>query len=132
MQTYPTNPDFHFLVFAPGLETWIFRAARRYWETYRPVLYSMQSTDDTALIQHASGRQTTVVVTLVMRRDTAEAVRAAVEAALPGVLLDPLVYDSATDLQITLNARVEFNQRFGVPSTDAPEPTRTPGPVQAN
>ncbi|MBN1966369.1 MAG: hypothetical protein JW910_17095 [Anaerolineae bacterium] len=138
MQTIPTNPDHHFLLFAPGLEAWVFAAARRYWDAYRPILYSMRTTDDVALLEYASGtgrtdsRQGggTVAVTLVMRRDTAAAVRAAVAERLPDVYLDPLVYDVATDLQITLNARVEFNQRFGVPEgEDTPRPTPTFGPV---
>lgn len=139
MQTIPTELDYHFLLFAPGLEAWVFAAARRYWATYQPVLYSMRTPDDVALVEHAAGttqadnREATrqVAVTLVMRRDTAPAVREAVVARLPGVYLDPLVYDAATDLQITLNARVEFDQRFGVPadSADTPRPTPTHGPV---
>jgi len=128
-QTIPTNPDFHFLVYAPGLDHWVFQSAQRYWKTYRPILYTMRAPDDVNLIGYTLDGQREVAVTLVMRRDTAAAVRAAVEEQLPGIFLDPLVYDAAVDVQITLNGRVEFSQRFGVPPEDSPQPTRTPGPI---
>lgn len=130
MQSAPNNPDYHFLLFAPGLESWIFRAAEQYWTTYRPILYSMQAPDDIALVTYTTGTQRTVAVTLAMRRDTAPAIRAAVSGLLDNVYLDPLVYDTPTDLQLTLNARVEFRQRFGVPVSNGPsEIVPTPGPV---
>jgi hypothetical protein len=131
MQTPPAAPDFHFLLFAPGLETWIFRAARRYWDAYRPTMYSMGAPDDVELVTYAQGQRRQVAVTLIMRRDNAPAVRAAVGEILTDVYLDPLVYDSPTDLQITLNARVEFDQRFGIPddASATPDATRTPGPI---
>ncbi len=132
MQSFPASPDFHFLVFAPGLDAWIFRAARRYWATYRPILYAMRTPEDFALVGYAAAEGRVVVMTLAMRRDTAATVRAAAETLLPSVTLDPLVYDTPTDLQITLNARAEFKQRFGVPETSAGpgiQPTSTPGPI---
>jgi hypothetical protein len=130
MQLIPTNPDFHFLIFAPGLESWVFSAARRYWATFRPILYSMRMPEDVELVAYTVGGSREIAVTLAMRRDTAPAVRAAVSERLPTVYLDPLVYDTATDLQLTLNGRAELNQRFGVPPETAPQPTRTPGPIQ--
>lgn len=129
MLQVPDNLIYHFMLFAPGLETWIFRAARRYWAHYRPVLYSMRTPDDVALISYADARQSRIALTLIMRRDTAAAVRAVVEAQLPQVFLDPLVYDSPTDLQITLNARVEFDQRFGVPAATPVAPFATAVPI---
>jgi hypothetical protein len=130
MQTAPTDPDYHFLVFAPGLESWLFRAGERYWDVFRPVVYSMAAPDDFALIASVTGGRRRVAVTLALRRDTAPAVQAALRALADQVYLDPLVYDSPTDLYLTLNARVEQGQRFGVPTApDAPEATRTPGPV---
>ncbi len=131
MQPPPVAPDYHFMLFAPGLEAWIFRAARRYWTRYRPIVYSMRAPDDVALVTYTLGRRRQIAVTLVMRRDTAAEVRAAAADRLPGVFLDPLVYDTPTDLQITLNSRAEFEQRFGVPEApSAPGATRVPGPVQ--
>jgi hypothetical protein len=133
MQTIPTNPDFHFMLFAPGLEAWIFRAAQRYWSQYRPVLCSMQTPEDIDLVTYVRGERREIAVTLIMRRDSAEAVRSAVTRRLLDVYIDPIVYDSPTDLQITLNARAEFDQRFGVPSGSlAPQATRTPGPINTN
>jgi hypothetical protein len=130
MQTTPANPDIHFLIFAPGLESWVFRTAQKYWDAYHPVIYSMNTPEDISLVTFATGDDRTVAVTLVMRRDTAPAIRAAVSSLLADVVLDPLVYDTPTDLQLTLNARVDASQRFGVPSViTGPEPTRTPGPV---
>lgn len=130
MQTIPFNPDFHFLLFAPGLESWVFQAARRYWATFRPILYSMQAPDDVQLVAYTVGGSREIAVTLAMRRDTAPAIRAAVAERLPTVYLDPLVYDTPTDLQLTLNGRAALNQRFGVPLETTPRPTRTPGPIQ--
>lgn len=129
MQNIPTTFDYHFLLFAPGLEAWVFPAAQRYWDAFRPILYSMRTADDLDLVTYASEGGRVVVVTLIMRRDTASLVRPAVERRLPNVYLDPLVYDEAVDVQLTLNGRVEFNHRFGVPDDATPQPTRTPGPI---
>ncbi len=127
MQTVPSNPDYHFLVFAPGLESWPFRAAERYWDTFRPIMYSMAAPDDFTLVTAATGARRSVALTLAMRRDTAAAVRGALGNLAERLYFDPLVYDSPTDLYLTLEARVTRGQRFGVPP--APEATRTPGPV---
>jgi hypothetical protein len=131
MQTPPANPDYHFMLFAPGLESWIFRAATRYWTAYRPILYSMRTPEDIDLVTYATGEGRSVAATLIMRRDTAEAVRNTVARFLTDVYIDPLVYDSPTDLRITLDARTEFSQRFGVPAIPlTPQATRTPGPIR--
>ncbi len=137
--TPPATFDVHFLLFAPGLnEAWFFRAARTYWITFRPVVYSMSVPDDLALVGYAVEKQKIVAVTLIMRRDTAFVVRSAFTSRYPDVFFDPLVYDAPDDLALTLDGRARLGQRFGVPTllpTDSslpgaePGATRTPGPV---
>ncbi len=140
--TPPAAFDVHFLLFAPGLnQAWFFRAARTYWITFRPVVYSMNVPDDLALVGYAVEKQKVVAVTLIMRRDTAFVVRSAFTSRYPAVFFDPLVYDAADDLALTLDGRARLGQRFGVPTllpADSPLPegegpgvraTRTPGPV---
>lgn len=131
-QNPPPSPDFHFLLFAPGLgETWFFRAARRYWYVFRPIAHSMAAPDDLDLVGYPVEEGRTVAITLVARRDTAAAVRAAISQRFPNVYLDPLVYDTADDLALTLNGRADAGQRFGVPTGETGGPTATPrAPIQ--
>lgn len=129
-QTLPPLPDYHFLLFAPGLDAWLFAAAQRYWTVFRPVMYTMRTPEDLDLIAFAAeDGGVTLAVTVVMRRDTAPAIRGALSLRLaPDVTLDPLVYDDPADLRLTLDARAALNQRFGVPATPTPAaPSPAPG-----
>ena len=128
-QTQPAALDYHFLLFAPGLDAWLFAAAQRYWTTFRPVMYTMRTPEDVDLIAFtAEDGGVTLAVTVVMRRDTAPAIRGALSMHLaPDVFLDPLVYDDPADLRLTLDARAAYNQRFGVPQLPTPVPSPTPG-----
>ncbi len=104
------QPDYHFLYFAPSLSAeWFFRAARLYWQTYRPIVLH-----DLAIVEYAP-RQNSVVVTSLARSDTAPLVRAEITQKYPHVVHDPLVYDYLEDAQLTLEARSQLNQPFGVP-----------------
>lgn len=128
VQTLPPVPDYHFLLFAPGLDAWLFSAAQRYWTVFRPVMYTMRTPEDVDLIAFtAEDGEVSLAVTVVMRRDTAPAIRGALSLHLsPDVYLDPLVYDDPADLRLTLDSRAAYNQRFGVPIPPTPV---APSPV---
>lgn len=105
-----TELDFHFLYFAPNLGAeWFFRGARRYWQTYQPIVLH-----DLTIVGYVPPEKRAVVTT-VARADTATMVRNLMMQNYPSVVHDPLVYDYIDDLQLTLEARVATNQPFGVP-----------------
>lgn len=103
-------PDYHFLYVDQALGSdWLFQAARRYWDRFRPVVAT--SFD---LISLAPARRS-VAITVLARRDIAPKLVAYVRQRFPRATIDPLVYDVPADLKLTLDGRAEFNQRFGVP-----------------
>ncbi|HLA42636.1 MAG TPA: hypothetical protein VJZ27_04330 [Aggregatilineales bacterium] len=103
--------DFHFLYLAPGLDVaYFFDAAKKFWQTFKVIVIH-----DIRVIQHVP-RQYSVAITSLARSDTAQVVREQIESTF-GVRVyhDPLVYDFIEDLQLTLDARAERNEPFGVP-----------------
>ncbi|MCL4877631.1 MAG: hypothetical protein KJ064_13300 [Anaerolineae bacterium] len=110
--TPPTQKaDFHFLYLAPGVSVdYLFVAARKYWETFRTIVVH-----DLSLIQHVP-RRYSVAITSLSRTDTASLVNDQITSLFgQRVYHDPLVYDFPEDLQLTLDARAERNEPFGVP-----------------
>src|SRR5258708_2035087 len=112
--------DYHFLYIDPSLDAdWLFVAARRYWERFRPmVIYDL---DLVGYVQ--PGRS--IAITTLARRDMAKSVKALVTKRYPRVRHDPLVYDDVTEMKLTLDGRAELAQRFGLP--EAPPPTPAAG-----
>lgn len=110
---------FHFLYVPPALGAdWLLVAARRYWELFRPIVI-----DKLDLIDYTPP-DTDVALTIVTRRDMAAQVVDEVAKRFPNIRLDPLVYDVPADLQLTLDGRAAYHQRFGIP--ESPTPTATP------
>jgi hypothetical protein len=110
------GPDYHFLYIDQTLDAdWLFLAARRYWEVFRPIVVG--SLD---LITYVpAGR--TIAITTLARRDMAKMVADMVKQRFPGVRHDPLVYDYVNEMQLTLDGRADLKQRYGLP-----EPTPVP------
>lgn len=110
------SPNYHFLYIDQTLDAdWLFVAARRYWEHFRPMVIV-----DLDLVSYVPGGRTIAITTLA-RRDMAPAVSALIKKRYPGVHHDPLVYDFVDEMKLTLDGRTDLNQRFGVP-----EPTPVP------
>lgn len=121
-----TLPDYHFLYVAPPLGAeWLFDAARRYWERFRPTVLS----DLSFLRFIPQGRS--VIVTVVTRRDTVDQIGVELAQARPDAYYDAVVQDLFADMKAALNQRAERNWPFGVPLAPTPD-TRvqpTPGPL---
>jgi hypothetical protein len=116
------TPDYHFLMIAPNLGTeWLFTSARTYWERYRPTIIS----DYTFLQLIPLGY--TLAVTVIARRDSAEAMRVQLATLVPRAWFDPIIYDYAEDAQLALEGRAAVNQPLGVPYV----PSATPLPPAA-
>lgn len=112
-------PFYHFLYAPPALSAdWVLVAARRYWELFRPIII-----DKLDLIDYTPP-DADVALTILARRDMAAQVVDEAAKRFPHVRLDPLVYDVPGDLQLTLDGRATYKQRFGVP--EIPTPTATP------
>lgn len=101
---------YHFLYFAPNLSAaWFTKASRLYWQAYRPmVIYDLTFVTYVPLNNQ-------IILTTIARSDTAPLLREQLAQELPYVIHDPLVYDFLEDVQLTLEARVQTNQPFGVP-----------------
>lgn len=121
-----TLPDYHFLYFAPTLGAeWFFDAARRYWETFQPTVLS-----DLDFLRFVPERAS-VIVTVVTRRDTVDALGVTVAQIRPNAYFDAVVEDLFADMKATLTARATSNQPFGVPLAPLPDSRiqPTPGPL---
>ncbi len=102
------EPEFHFLVLAPGLQAaWFFKAARRYWQRFRPIVL-----DDMALIAVVPTERRVAITTLA-RADTAPFVRERVQQDFPHAYHDELVHDAIEQMQAALDARADSGLRFG-------------------
>lgn len=102
--------DYHILYVPPELSAeWLLVAARRYWLTFRPIVLS--APDLLALLP----ARATLNLTVIARRDFAAALLDDLGKRVPRARLDPLVYDSYHELQMTLDGRAALRQRFGVP-----------------
>ncbi len=117
----PVMPDYHFLYIDAALGAdWLFVAARRYWAQFEPIVI-----DKLDLVGYVPSRSS-VVVTVLARRDLAPKLMGDLKKLYPRVTPDPLVYDTVEDMKLTLDGRTDFQQRFGVP--EEPTPTPTPNP----
>lgn len=113
-------PFYHFVYVPPALGAdWLLLAARRYWELFRPIVI-----DKLDLIDYTPP-DSDIALTILTRRDMAAQVVDEVAQRFPHIRLDPLVYDVPADLQLTLDGRAEYNQRFGIPESQTPTPTPT-------
>ena len=113
-------PDFHFLLIAPNLGAeWLFDAARRYWERYRPTVI-----DDYDFIPLIPPDRT-ITVTVVARRDTAPALGVELMRLRPDALYDPVVRDTFEEPKAELTRRADESQPYGVPILQ-PTPTLDP------
>ncbi len=102
------EPDFHFIVMAPGLQSnWFFVAARRYWQRFRPSVV-----DDINLIGFIPPERTIAITTLA-RYDTADFLRTQIQQHFPDARHDELIYDTIEEAQAALDARAASGQRFG-------------------
>lgn len=111
-QTPPTRlPDFHFLFLAPGVgPDYFFMAARQFWQTFKTIVIY-----DLSLVEFVPS-QYSIAITTLARSDSAAAVREAIESNFgANVYHDALVYDFLEDMQLTLDARAQRNEPFGVP-----------------
>ncbi|MBO9310263.1 MAG: hypothetical protein J7551_10835 [Chloroflexi bacterium] len=101
---------YHVLYMPPELSAdWLFVAARRYWLAFRPIILSAPE-----LLALLAARAE-LNITVLARRDFAAALLADLRSRLPRARLDPLVYDTYHELQMTLDGRAALGQRFGVP-----------------
>ena len=102
------EPDFHFLVLAPGLQAaWFFVAARRYWERFLPMVI-----DDLDLISYVP-EQASVAITVLARPDTADYIRARIARQFPDARLDLITAETAAEAQGVLEWRAATGRRFG-------------------
>jgi len=107
--------DYHFLYIDAALgPEWLFAASRRYWTAFHPIVVSTLDVID--LIPARSS----LVITILARRDLAQALIDTVTKRFPRAKRDPLVYDVPADLQLTLDGRADYNQRFGLPEDKLP------------
>lgn len=113
------TPDYHFLYIDQTLGAdWLFLAARRYWDRFRPVVIT-----NLELVGYVPDKRTIAITTLA-RRDMAKKIADDVKRNFPRAQHDPLVYDFVDEMRLTLDGRAELQQRFGVPENAAPVPTR--------
>jgi hypothetical protein len=117
-----TLPNYHFLLIASNLGAeWFFKAARFYWETFRPTVIS-----DLALVSLIPDEAYSIAVTVVARRDRIAQLGVDLAQIAPSALFDPIVYDFMEDAQQALDERARLFQPFGVPLLPTATPTLAP------
>jgi len=102
------EPDYHWLILAPGLQAdWFFQAARSYWQTFRPTV--MPTWNLIGLIPSNKS----LAVTVLARSDTVDYVNQRIRDTYPNVIYDPVVFDTLHEMQAELDRRAAENKRFG-------------------
>jgi len=102
------QPDYHWLILAPGLQAdWFFQAAKRYWQAFRPTVLTDWNT-----IQLLPGTKS-LAVTVLARSDTVDYMNQVIRDAWPNVYYDPLVYDNLNQMKAELDRRATEQRRFG-------------------
>lgn len=113
-------PNFHFLYLTPGLGAdYFFLGARNYWQTFRAIVVYELSLLDYIPSQYS------IALTTLARSDTAPTVKDFISITYENTYgerfyHDLLVYDFVEDLQLTLDARAERNEPFGLPLVPPP------------
>jgi hypothetical protein len=106
------TPDYHFLYLDAALGAdWLFISARRYWQKFQPIVIT--DLEFVSYVYRERGKRT--AITTLARRDVAPKIAEEIKKRFPNVFHDPLVYDFAEEMRITLDGRTDYNQRFGVP-----------------
>ena len=106
---------YHVLYIDPTLGVdWFYVTARAYWLKYEPIVTA--DFDLVSMFPH----KVTVVLTTLARRDFASKLANTIQTRFPHVLHDPLVYDYPAEMQLTLDGRVHYFQRFGLPDDGIP------------
>lgn len=113
------TPEYHFLYLDPVLGAdWLFVAARRYWDRFRPMVIS-----DLDLVSNVYvPDKRLIAITALARRDLAPKIADDIKKRFPKAIYDPLVYDLVDELRLTLDGRADYQQRFGIPETPTPTP----------
>ena len=102
------QPDLHWLVLAPGLQAdWFFQAARRYWQTFRPVVLT-----DWNLIEQVPHYRS-LAITVLTRTDTISYMNEQIRDAWPNVFYDPITFDNLDEMMFELDRRATEQNRFG-------------------
>lgn len=102
------QPDYHWLVLAPGLQAdWFFQAARRYWQNFRPTVVT-----DWKLIDMIPSSKS-LAVTVLARQDTAEYMEKRIRETYPNIFYDTIVFDTLGEMQAELDQRATYQRRFG-------------------
>jgi len=102
------TPDYHWLLLAPGLQVdWFFRAAREYWQSFRPTVLT-----DWSLIERIPNNKS-LAITVLARSDTINFVEEEIQQRWPNVLFDAVVYDSLDEMQQELEERAREQRRYG-------------------
>jgi len=102
------EPDYHWLVLAPGLQAdWFFQAARRYWQTFRPTVLT-----EWDIIPHMPNTKS-LAITVLARSDTIDYMKERIQVAWPNVKFDPVVFDTLPEMQAELDNRATYQKRFG-------------------
>jgi hypothetical protein len=103
------SPDYHWMVLAPGLQAdWFFKAARNYWQTFRPTVLT-----DWRMIRTVPFTKA-LAVTVLARTDTIGYLNKRIRDTWPNLYYDAIVYDSLDEMQAELDRRAEALKRFGV------------------
>lgn len=107
-------PHYHFLLIAPNLGAeWLFDAARRYWDRFRPTVVS-----DTRLLMLIPTWDT-VALTAIAHRDLMPSLGVEMAQFASHIFFDPIPADSFESTRAELNRRAELNYPFG---TDVLQP----------
>ncbi|NDJ33782.1 MAG: hypothetical protein GYB64_03895 [Chloroflexi bacterium] len=102
------EPDYHWLLLAPGLQAdWFFHAARRYWQIFRPTVITKWE------LQPEIPNQRTLAITVLARRDTIDYMDAELRDKWPNVFYDAVVFNTLADMQEELDRRARDRRRFG-------------------
>jgi len=102
------QPEFHFMVLAPGIDKeWFFDIARVYWDRFKPTLMTVYD------FINFLPKSSSLAVTVITTPDMVDLMNKQIAVRWPNIYMDLIVANTPNEVEDLLNSRVAAGRRFG-------------------
>jgi hypothetical protein len=102
------QPEFHFMMLAPGIDQeWFFEIARVYWDRFKPTLMTVYE------FINFLPKSSSLAVTVITTPEMVDLMNRQIAVRWPNVYMDMIVASTPREVEDLLNSRVAVGRRFG-------------------